>query len=85
DITPLDTVADAEARRQGWKRADRARTFRIVHWDYRADMLDGYDYDIGRILIKEATAAGEAELTATLEAWHLRPEQFLYPWYTDDP
>lgn len=25
------------------------------------------------------------EPAATLEAWHLHPEQFRYPWQTDDP
>ena len=85
DVTPLITAADAEARSQGWKRADHARTFTLRHRDYDADRLDGLDYDIGAALIKAATAVGEPELTAILEAWHLHPEQFLYPWQTDDP
>jgi hypothetical protein len=85
DITPLITAADTEARGQGWTRADHARTFTLHHWDYAADSLDGFDYDIGAVLIKTATAAGEPELTTTLEARHLHPEQFLYPWQTDDP
>ncbi|SDJ33951.1 hypothetical protein SAMN05192558_108119 [Actinokineospora alba] len=85
DITPVITEADAEARNQGWKRADDARTFTLRHWDYDADRLDGMDYDVGSVLIKAATAAGEPELAAILETWHLHPEQFVYPWQTDDP
>ncbi|WP_199755121.1 hypothetical protein [Amycolatopsis sp. WAC 04197] len=85
DITPLATPADTEARGQGWTRADHARTFTVQHWDYDADRLEGFDHDIGAVLIKTATAAGEPELAAILDAWHLRPEQFRYPWHTDDP
>lgn len=85
DITPVTTSADTHARRQGWKRADHAREFRLNHWDYDADRIHGFDYDIGAVLVKDATAADEPELATTLEAWKLHPEQFLYPWQTDDP
>jgi hypothetical protein len=84
-ITPVTTPADVQAHRQGRKRTDRARTFHLQHWDYDAERIDGFDYDIGAVLIKAATAADEPELTATLQAWQLRSEQFLYPWQTDDP
>jgi hypothetical protein len=40
---------------------------------------------MGAVLIKTATATSEHDLTTTLEAWHLQPEQFGYPWRTDDP
>lgn len=36
-------------------------------------------------MIRAAAVVGEAELTAALEAWLLRPGQFLYPWETDGP
>ncbi|MEV6901369.1 hypothetical protein [Amycolatopsis sp. NPDC051372] len=85
DITPRMTTADIEALNQGWKRADHARTFTLQHWDYAADRLDGFGYDVGAILVKASTVAGELDLTATLEAWHLHPDQFGYPWRTDDP
>ena len=39
----------------------------------------------GAVMIQAATATGEPELLITLQAWQLRPEQFLYPWQTDDP
>ncbi|MGK8555132.1 hypothetical protein [Nocardia gipuzkoensis] len=84
DITPLTTAVDAEARGQGWKRADYGRGF-AHHWEYDADRLDGFDYDIGAVLIRTAAAAGEPELTAILEEWHLHSQQFRYPWRTDDP
>ncbi|WP_222720000.1 hypothetical protein [Actinokineospora xionganensis] len=85
EIRPDVTEADTEARDQGWKRADQARTFTLRHWDYDADRLDGFDYDLGAVLVKAATATGEPELAAILETWHLDPDQFVYPWQTDDP
>lgn len=85
DITPLATPPDVEASGQGWKRADRARTFTLQHWDYEADRLDGYDCDIGAVLVKATTVASELELTATLGGWGLHPERFVYPWHSDDP
>ncbi|MES9607900.1 MULTISPECIES: hypothetical protein [Actinomadura] len=85
DITPLSTLADAQARREGWRQAAHGRTFRLQHWDYDAERIAGFDYDIGAVLVKATTVAGEGELTATLEAWQLHPDQFLYPWETDDP
>ena len=53
-ITPATTPADDQARQEGWKRADHARTFRLQHWDYDADRIDGYDYDIGAVMVKNA-------------------------------
>lgn len=51
----------------------------------QADRLDGYDYDIGAVLVKAATVVSELELTAILEEWGLHPERFVYPWHSDDP
>ncbi|MEV1333181.1 hypothetical protein AB0J20_26820 [Micromonospora costi] len=85
DIRPITTAADTDARRQGWTRSDRDRTFKLEHWDYDANQITGFDYDIGAVLVKAATVTGEAQLAATLETWNLRPEQFLHPWQTDDP
>ena len=85
DITPVRTPADSEADQDHWTRTDHNRTFRVQHWEYHAGRVDGLDYDVGSVLIREATAAGEAELMSTLEAWRLHPDRFLYPWETDDP
>ncbi|BBC36286.1 hypothetical protein SGFS_075800 [Streptomyces graminofaciens] len=85
DVTPVTTQADIQARQQGWKRTDLARRFRMRHWDYDAARILDFDYDIGAVLVREATAADESELATVLEAWDLRPDQFLYPWQTDDP
>jgi hypothetical protein len=85
DITPVRTPADNEASRDGWKRTDSTRTFRMQHWEYHADRIAGFDYDIGSVLIRTATVTGEPELVNTLDTWQLRPEQLLYPWQTDDP
>src|SRR5215213_5488728 len=84
-INPVTTPADHQARQEGWKRADPAREYRLTHWDYDADQIDGFDYDLGAVLIQDATATDEAELITTLQSWNLRPDQFLYPWQTDDP
>lgn len=85
DITPLPTPQDADASLQGWTRTDQHRAYRLQHWEYRADLVDGHDYDIGSTLIRETSVTSELELAAMLEAWHLRTDQFLYPWQTDDP
>lgn len=85
DITPITTSADTQARWQGWKRPDHARAFHLQHWDYDSDHIDGLDYDIGAVLVKDATATDESGLTAILQAWQLHPEQFTYPWQSDDP
>jgi hypothetical protein len=37
------------------------------------------------VVVQATTVTGEAQLAAALEAWNLRPEQFLHPWQTDDP
>jgi hypothetical protein len=57
----------------------------LHHWDYDADLIDSYDYDLGAVTIQDATVTGEPELLTTLQEWQLRPEQFPYPWQTDDP
>lgn len=54
-------------------------------WDYDADRVDGFDYDIGAVLVRATTVRGEAELAVALQAWALRPEQFRHSWQTDDP
>ncbi|GAB7043149.1 MULTISPECIES: hypothetical protein [Catenuloplanes] len=85
DIRPIRADADHVASREGWVRPDRDRTFKVEHWDYDADQLDGFDYDVGAALVRAATVTGEAELAAILQAWDLLPGQFRHPWDTDDP
>jgi hypothetical protein len=57
----------------------------LEHGDHDTDRIDGYDYDIGAVMVRAATANGEPGLLTTLQAWQSRPEQVLYPWQTDDP
>ncbi|HET6483561.1 MAG TPA: hypothetical protein VFG35_26460 [Actinoplanes sp.] len=85
DIRPIRADADHVASREGWVRPDRDRTFKLEHWDYDADQLDGFDYDAGAVLVRAATVADGAELDTALHAWNLLPGQFLHPWDTDDP
>ncbi len=85
DIQPIAVAADSDAQRQGWNRSDRDRTFKLEHWDYDADQITGFDHDIGAVLVQTTTVTGEAQLAEALQAWNLRPEQFLHPWQTDDP
>ncbi|GGN50353.1 hypothetical protein FHR83_009171 [Actinoplanes campanulatus] len=85
DITPRAVERDAEARRQGWTHKSTARSFRIEHREYNAELLDGFDYDIGSILLRSAAAANESELLTVLHEWQLNPHQFQYAWDTADP
>lgn len=66
-------------------RSDAHRSFRLTHWEYEADRLDGFDHDIGAELVRSATAANEADLALVLTAWHLTPDCFVHPWESDDP
>ncbi|MEY2229389.1 hypothetical protein [Streptomyces sp. BF23-19] len=66
-------------------REDRGRRFRLRQREYDADRLDGFDHDIGAVLVASADAADEAALRAVLTAWGLRPDAFVHPWETDDP
>lgn len=84
-IQPVSTPTDAEAAGQGWSRSDLHRAFQLHHWDYDAARLDGFDYDIDAVQVRATTVTGEDELTSTLAAWGLQPEQFRYPWQTADP
>ncbi|WP_433202677.1 hypothetical protein ACQP00_32770 [Dactylosporangium sp. CS-047395] len=85
DIRLVGTTDDQAAGREGRTGAERERTFQLKHWDYDADRIDGFDYDIGAVLVKAASVVGERALTEALQAWGLRPEQFLQPWQTADP
>ncbi|MEV4251803.1 hypothetical protein AB0J52_01400 [Spirillospora sp. NPDC049652] len=84
-VRPVTTPADERARQEGWKRADRTREYRLTHWDYAADQIDGFDYDLGAVLIRDETVADEAALVTALQDWNLRPDQFQYLWQTDAP
>lgn len=85
DITPGAVEGDAQARREGWTNKSAARSFRIEHWEYDADLLDGFAYDIGSTLLRSARAANELELLTVLREWQLGPHQFQYAWDTADP
>ena len=85
DIRPVAVAADRDARREGWTRADRDRTFRLEHWDYDAGRIAGFDHDAGAVRVRADVVVGEDRLGAALRAWGLRPAQFLHPWQTDDP
>lgn len=85
DVTPVRSRADDRARDEGWARSDTGRRFRLTHCEYDGERLDGFDYDIGAVLVASAEAADEAGLLAALTAWGLRPGAFAYPWETDDP
>ncbi|MEU2450757.1 hypothetical protein ABZ605_11925 [Streptomyces sp. NPDC012765] len=85
DITPSQTSRDSEARKQGWVPSDADRRFRLEHWEYDNELMEGFDYDIGAVLIASAEATGESELVNTLTDWQLNPHQFVYPWDSEDP
>ncbi|MEV7523586.1 hypothetical protein [Streptomyces sp. NPDC091371] len=85
DVTPQVDERDSQARRQGWVRSDADRVFRLAHWEYDGERIDGFDYDIGAVLVRAAAAGSEAELTAVLRAWHVRPPDLVHPWDSEDP
>ncbi|WP_258309834.1 hypothetical protein [Streptomyces sp. CG 926] len=85
DISPDNGRSDARARDEGWVRADRGRSFRVRHREYDGARIDGFDHDIGAVLVASADAADEAALRVVLDAWGLRPDAFVHPWETDDP
>ncbi|WP_327180601.1 hypothetical protein [Streptomyces sp. NBC_01334] len=66
-------------------RSDAERSFRLGHWEYDRDRIDGFDYDIGAVLIGSADATDESELITVLHAWGARPGLFVYPWESADP
>lgn len=85
DIRPRPHDHDIRARSEGWVRASADRGFRLEHWEYDRERLDGFDYDLGAALVNSAEASDESELTAVLAAWGIRPGLFGYPWEGDDP
>jgi hypothetical protein len=66
-------------------RADPARSFRITHWEFEADRLEGYDHDLSAVRLRDAHAADEEELLAVLREWRLPPAGFRCSWDTVDP
>jgi hypothetical protein len=85
DITPGSVDADAQARAERWTHRSTARSFTVQHWEYDADAIDGFDYDIGASLLRSATAADESGLLTLLREWHLDPTHFRYARDTADP
>ncbi|GAA2633856.1 hypothetical protein [Paractinoplanes durhamensis] len=59
--------------------------FTVAHREYDAAMIDGFDYDIGEVLVRRARAADETQLLAVLREWELTPDRFDYAWNTADP
>jgi hypothetical protein len=84
-ITPSQVAADAQARQEGWTHADTGRSFQLELWEYDADRVDGFDYDIGAVLLRSTRAADESILLTALQEWQLHPRQFLYAWDSGDP
>jgi hypothetical protein len=85
DIRPQQGEPDAEARGEGWVRSDVERSFRLEHWEYDRERIDGFDYDIDAALIESAEVPDESELITVLNTWGVRPDIFIYPWNSDDP
>lgn len=85
DVRPKRSDPDTQAQGDGWVRSDAERSFRLEHWEYDRDRIDGFDYDIGAVLIGSADATDESELITVLDAWGARPGLFVYPWESADP
>ncbi|MFD9366177.1 hypothetical protein ACFWA6_00520 [Streptomyces sp. NPDC060020] len=85
DVRPEKDESDARAQADGWVRGDAERGFRVEHWEYDRERIDGFDYDIGAVLIGSADAVDEAELICVLAAWGVPPGRFVHPWDSEDP
>ncbi|MFF8479391.1 hypothetical protein [Streptomyces antibioticus] len=85
DITPRRDARDALAAQEGWVRGDASCGFRLEHWEYDADRIDGFDFDVGAVLVRAASAADESALEGALALRGIRPDSFGYPWDIDDP
>ncbi|UQX02960.1 hypothetical protein [Streptomyces sp. RerS4] len=85
DIRPEQRDPDVQARDEGWARSDAYRGFRLEHWEYDGERIEGFDYDIGAALIRSADVLDESDLTIVLNAWGVQPGAFVYPWDSDDP
>ncbi|MEU8461649.1 hypothetical protein [Streptomyces sp. NPDC029003] len=85
DIRPEQSDLDVHARDEGWARSNVDRGFRLEHWEYDRERIEGFDYDIGAALIRSADALDESDLAAVLNRWGVRPLVFVYPWDSDDP
>jgi hypothetical protein len=84
-IVPSSGPDDEAALRAGRPRSDARRSFRITHWEFESDRLEGYDHDLGAVRLRQADAADEAELLGVLREWRLRPRDFEHSWDTVDP
>ena len=60
------------------------RAFRVEHWYYDQQRIDGWDYDIGAQRVRTATAVNVAGPPELITAWGLHPTDF-HPWNTADP
>lgn len=85
EITPGTVAPDGQALGDGWTHSSTARSFRVEHREYDADLLDGFDYDIGAALLRSSAAVDEAELLTVLREWQLEPHRFDYSWNTAAP
>ncbi|MDX3762368.1 hypothetical protein [Streptomyces sp. AK02-04a] len=85
DVHPKKSEPDAQAQGEGWVRGDAERSFRLEHWEYDRERIDGFDHDVGAVLIGAADATDEAQLITLLKAWGVRPDLFVHPWESEDP
>ncbi|MET9793553.1 hypothetical protein [Streptomyces canus] len=85
DVRPRKSDPDAQAQGEGWVRSDAERSFHLEHWECDRVRIDGFDYDIGAVLMGSADATDEFELITVLNAWGVRPGLFVYPWESEGP
>jgi hypothetical protein len=84
-VTPRRDDEDKQAAREHWRRADPNRRFIVSHTEYREELLETMDHDVGAVQHGRAEVSGEEALSAQLRAWGVRPSDLTYPWNTDDP
>ncbi|MFD4247696.1 hypothetical protein ACFWP3_39855 [Streptomyces sp. NPDC058525] len=85
DITASQAPCDSEAREQGCVPGNTDRSFRLEHWEYDSERIEGFSYDVGGVLMASAGAADESEPVTVLTHWQLSPRQLVCLRDSEDP
>ncbi|MEV0415512.1 hypothetical protein AB0I68_33255, partial [Streptomyces sp. NPDC050448] len=68
--------------------SNTGRTYRLEYGEYGeydGRRIDGFDHDMGAVLIASADATNESARVTVLTEWQLSPHQFVCPWDSQDP
>ncbi len=80
-VTTLEESLSAAAHTSGV--VPHADGFDVAHVEYDATALDGWDYDVGRIVRSHQTVASLAEVEHAIESWGFDSAE-LRPYHQTD-